>query len=88
MSFTSLRLESTIKGQIEGLVRFRLEDLDLLEFTFFVHLKLIPGEVGCRPTGLVQHAGQDVDQVHIDAYLAPLLGRTAGRLRVGAPRPS
>ena len=39
--------------QIEGLLRFRLEDLDLLGLAFFVQFELVAREVERRPAGLV-----------------------------------
>ena len=71
LEFTEARVDH--ERQIERLLGLGLENLDLLGLAFFVHFELVAREVGRRAALLVQHAGQDVDQIHIHANLAPLI---------------
>ncbi len=67
--------------QVEGLLRFRFEEFDLLGLAFFVQLELVAGEVGRRPVVLVENASDDVDEADVNANLPSLIRRAGWCLR-------
>ena len=70
LGFAQARIDH--QRQVEGLLRFRLENFDLLLYAFFIHLELVRGEAERGTSVLVQHARQHADEVDLEAK-APVL---------------
>src|ERR1700674_710659 len=58
------------EGQVQRLLRFGLEDFDLLWLAFFIDLELIAREVRGGAIVLIQDTGEDVNQIYINLDLA------------------
>ena len=58
--------------EIERLLRFRLEDLELLLHALLENLKSFAREIRRGAIVLVEHAGEDADEVDVDANFAAL----------------
>ena len=59
---------------VDGLLGFLLEDFDLLLDAFFEEVEGFAREIGRGAIVVVEHAGEDADQVDVDADAAALRG--------------